>query len=213
MIQHRQVLPAPLVRSRVDDAVRRLLFGVVSVAVRPDQDGVTIAAPLEVAGTVHVEALLLLAVNRIGHDAGQRPHVLFGRHLERPGLPRIGGGPRVANTRARRATRTRRTTTLAASPTRDTGLTTARRARAAALTAGSCAAGFAAARPDILTSATRRRTSGPAAGCAARGCAARASASAGAGSSETCSAGRGPTRAAAVHRTGRGPAAARGCAG
>ena len=93
MIHHRQVLATPLVGGGVGDTERGILFGIVGVPVRPDQDGVAVPAGREVPRTIDIESLLLVSVDRIGGVARQRPHHLVGRNLERARRLRVGRGP------------------------------------------------------------------------------------------------------------------------
>src|SRR5688500_17328256 len=93
MIHHRQVLPTPLVGSGVGDTERRILFGIVRVTVRPNQDGVAVPAGRKVPRAIDIESLLLVSVDRNGGVASQGPHVLVGRNLERTRGSRIGRGP------------------------------------------------------------------------------------------------------------------------
>ena len=93
MIHHRQVLSTPLVGGGVGDTERGILFGIVGVTVRPDQDGVAVPAGREVPRTIDIESLLLVSVDRIGRVARQGPHHLVGRNLERARGLRVGRGP------------------------------------------------------------------------------------------------------------------------
>src|SRR5688572_2634699 len=62
VIHQGQVLSAPPVGTRIDDTIWRVLFGVVPVPVRPDENGMTIPALRKVVRAIDVEALLVVAV-------------------------------------------------------------------------------------------------------------------------------------------------------
>src|SRR5690606_3737296 len=96
-------LPTPPVGVRVDDAIRRVLFRVISVAICPDEDRVTVLALPKVSGAVHVVALLLVPVDRIRNNTRQGSHAFVGRNLKRSSAGGIGAGPRVPNAVAPRA--------------------------------------------------------------------------------------------------------------
>ena len=100
--QHR-VGSAPRVRGGVDDTCRGVLLGIVSVTVRPHQDGVAVPAVLEVCRTIDVESLLLVPVHGVRRIPRQWAHALLGGDLEGARDRGIGRGPLLANTTTRRA--------------------------------------------------------------------------------------------------------------